>query len=129
MRTDVRARGPPQPDRPAHASPSLAHVSHPVQAYLNGLAPSSRRPQLSALDWIVRRSTQVFTAETLPISACGALIGAAVPRLRAAGFAIDDADIAHLGPTMTEHLNVHGRYRFDLDGRPKGLRPVPALPR
>ncbi len=56
------------------------------------------------------------------------LIGAAVPRLRAAGFAIDDADIAHLGPTMTEHLNVHGRYRFDLDGRPKGLRPVPELP-
>ena len=53
------------------------------------------------------------------------LIGAAVPRLRAAGFAIEDADIAHLGPTMTEHLNVHGRYRFDLDGRPKGLRPVP----
>jgi TnpA family transposase len=57
------------------------------------------------------------------------LIGAAVPRLRAAGFAIEDADIAHLGPTMTEHLNVHGRYRFDLDGRPKGLRPVPELPR
>jgi hypothetical protein len=37
-----------------------------VQAYLNALAPSSRRPQLSALDWIARRSTQVFTAETMP---------------------------------------------------------------
>lgn len=56
------------------------------------------------------------------------LLGEAVGQLRAAGFEIDDADVAHLGPTMTEHLNVHGRYRFDLDGAPKGLRPVPALP-
>jgi integrase len=45
---------------------SLADLEHPVTAYLNGLAPSSRRPQLSALDWIARRSTQVFTAETMP---------------------------------------------------------------
>ncbi|MBJ7600037.1 MAG: hypothetical protein DLM67_08740 [Candidatus Nephthysia bennettiae] len=45
---------------------SLGDVSHPVQAYLNILAPSSRRPQLSALEWIARRSTQVFTAETMP---------------------------------------------------------------
>jgi hypothetical protein len=53
------------------------------------------------------------------------LFGDAVGRLRAAGFQIDDADVSHLGPTMTEHLNVHGRYRFELDGAPKGLRPVP----
>jgi hypothetical protein len=46
--------------------PSIDDVSHPVQAYLNALAPSSRRPQLSALDWIARRSTQVFTAESMP---------------------------------------------------------------
>src|SRR5438128_8518658 len=46
--------------------PSLGDFTHPVQAYLNALAPSSRRPQLSALDWIARRSTQVFTAETMP---------------------------------------------------------------
>src|SRR5438105_3292145 len=46
--------------------PSIGDVSHPVQAYLNALAPSSRRPQLSALDWIARRSTQVFTAESMP---------------------------------------------------------------
>jgi integrase len=37
-----------------------------VTAYLNGLAPSSRRPQLAALEAIARRSTQVFTAETMP---------------------------------------------------------------
>src|SRR5437899_10180647 len=51
---------------PTDQLPSLGDFSHPVQAYLNALAPSSRRPQLSALDWIARRSTQVFTAETMP---------------------------------------------------------------
>jgi hypothetical protein len=45
---------------------SLADLDHPVIAYLNGLAPSSRRPQLAALEAIARRSTQVFTAETMP---------------------------------------------------------------
>jgi hypothetical protein len=44
----------------------LSDLEHPVTAYLNGLAPSSRRPQLSALDWIARRATQLYTAETLP---------------------------------------------------------------
>jgi YVTN family beta-propeller protein len=45
---------------------SLAGLEHPVTAYLNGLAPSSRRPQLAALEAIARRSTQVFGAETMP---------------------------------------------------------------
>src|SRR5437879_349696 len=44
----------------------LDDFEHPVTAYLNSLAPSSRRPQLSALDWIARRTTQLYTAETLP---------------------------------------------------------------
>src|SRR6202022_1944012 len=44
----------------------LDDFKHPVTAYLNSLAPSSRRPQLSALDWIGRRSTQLYTAETMP---------------------------------------------------------------
>ena len=30
----------------------------------------------------------------------------------------------NLGPTMTEHLNVNGRYYFDLNGPPKALRPA-----
>src|ERR1700704_2948560 len=51
---------------PSDQLPSLGDFTHPVQAYLNALAPSSRRPQLSALDWIARRSTEVFTAETMP---------------------------------------------------------------
>jgi hypothetical protein len=45
---------------------SLADLGHPVTAYLNGLAPSSRRPQRAALEAIARRSTQVFDAETMP---------------------------------------------------------------
>jgi integrase/recombinase XerD len=44
----------------------LDDFKHPVTAYLNSLAPSSRRPQLSALDWIARRATNVHTAETMP---------------------------------------------------------------
>ena len=53
------------------------------------------------------------------------LLGKAVDRLRDAGFDIAVDDIAHLGPTMTEHLNVHGRYYFDLTSTPKALRPAP----
>ncbi|MDQ6899375.1 MAG: hypothetical protein M3072_07700, partial [Candidatus Dormibacteraeota bacterium] len=44
----------------------LSDHEHPVAAYLNGLASSSRRPQLSALDWIARRATRLYTAETMP---------------------------------------------------------------
>ena len=54
------------------------------------------------------------------------LLGQAVERLRGAGFEVADDDVAHLGPTMTEHLNVHGRYHFDVDGPTKGLRALPA---
>jgi hypothetical protein len=35
-------------------------------AGLNGLAPTSRRPQLAGLEAIAGRSTQVLTAETMP---------------------------------------------------------------
>jgi hypothetical protein len=45
---------------------SLMDLKHPVTAYLNSLSPSSRRPQLSALDWIARHATQLYTAETMP---------------------------------------------------------------
>jgi integrase len=44
----------------------LDDFEHPVTAYLNSLASSSRRPQLSALGWIARRATQLYTAETMP---------------------------------------------------------------
>jgi hypothetical protein len=48
-----------------------------------------------------------------------------VHQLRAAGFPIDDADVSHAGPTMSEHILVHGRYRYDLNRAPQGLRPAP----
>ena len=53
------------------------------------------------------------------------LLPSAVEALRAAGFEADD-DVAHVGPTVTEHISVHGRYYYDLDRPPKGLRPAPA---
>jgi hypothetical protein len=56
------------------------------------------------------------------------LLTPAVEQLRTAGFEIDDDDVSHLGPTMSEHINVHGRYHFNLDQAPKGLRDMPALP-
>jgi len=57
-----------------------------------------------------------FNAELLP---------SAVQALRAAGFDATDADVAHVGPTITEHISVHGRYYYDLDRPAKGLRPIP----
>ena len=42
------------------------------------------------------------------------LLTPTVNGLRAQGHTIDDENIAHLGPPMTEHLNVHGGYSFDL---------------
>lgn len=57
-----------------------------------------------------------------------ALLGPAVESLRAGGFEIADDDVAHLGPTMCEHINVHGRYHFDVGGVPKGLRAVTRRP-
>jgi hypothetical protein len=54
------------------------------------------------------------------------LLPSAVEALRAAGFEVGDADVAHVGPTVTERISVHGRYYYDLDPPPKGLRPAPA---
>jgi NAD(P)H-dependent FMN reductase len=35
--------------------------------------------------------------------------------------------VTHLGPTMCEHINVHGRYHFSLGQPPKSLRPLTPL--
>jgi TnpA family transposase len=56
------------------------------------------------------------------------LLTQAVDQLCSTGLEIDDDDVSHLGPTMTEHINVHGRYHFNLDQAPKRLRDMPALP-
>jgi TnpA family transposase len=56
-----------------------------------------------------------------------AYLAKAVDELRAGGFAVSDDDIAHLGPTMCQHINVHGRYHFNLGQPPKPLRPLTRL--
>lgn len=78
----------------------------------------TRRPRPCASRWWSTAS---------PPSTPG-LLTPAVKQLRTAGFEIDDDDVSHLGPTMTEHINVHGRYHFNLDQAPKGLRDMPTLP-
>lgn len=46
--------------------PAFDSLEHPVAAYLSSIAESSRRVQRSALDWIARRATDVYTVETMP---------------------------------------------------------------
>jgi hypothetical protein len=46
--------------------PALSDLRHPVAAYLSGLAASSRRPQLAALEAIARRATSLYSAQTMP---------------------------------------------------------------
>jgi hypothetical protein len=56
------------------------------------------------------------------------LLGPAIEQLQADCFEVDDDDVSHLGPTMTEHINVHGRYHFKLDQVPKGPRSLRQAP-
>ena len=58
---------------------------------------------------------------------------AALEQLRAEGADIRDEDVARLSPLGTEHVNMLGRYHFELDGPvARGeLRPLwaPTAPR
>ncbi|MFE5843842.1 Tn3 family transposase [Streptomyces niveus] len=49
---------------------------------------------------------------------------AAVARLRADGFDVRDRDVAHLSPFVRHHVNMLGRYSFQLPELPGGLRPL-----
>lgn len=55
---------------------------------------------------------------------------AAVTRLRADGFDVRDEDVARLSPFVRHHINMLGRYSFQLPELPGGLRPLrdPAAP-
>jgi len=46
--------------------------------------------------------------------------------LRAAGYPVRDEDVARISPLGHAHLNVLGRYTFDLDQtiQPGALRPL-----
>lgn len=49
---------------------------------------------------------------------------AAVNQLRADGFDVRGEDVARLSPFVRHHINMHGRYSFQLPGLPGGLRPL-----
>lgn len=53
-------------------------------------------------------------------------MSAALEHLRSSGHEVDEADLEHLSPLLSEHINVHGSYHFDLSGpsRRQGLRPL-----
>ncbi|MEE8291330.1 MAG: Tn3 family transposase [Candidatus Tectomicrobia bacterium] len=50
----------------------------------------------------------------------------AVAQLKREGYPVNESDLAHIWPTRYEHINVYGRYHFNIEearGR-KGLRPL-----
>lgn len=49
---------------------------------------------------------------------------AAVTQLRAEGFDVRDEDVARLSPFVRHHVNMLGRYSFQLPDLPDGLRPL-----
>lgn len=49
-------------------------------------------------------------------------LDAAVNQLRADGFDIRDEDVARLSPFVRQHINMLGRYSFQLPDLPGGLR-------
>ncbi|GAA3791835.1 hypothetical protein GCM10023083_29200 [Streptomyces phyllanthi] len=52
---------------------------------------------------------------------------AALTQLRADGFDVRDEDVARLSPFVRHHINVLGRYSFQLPDLPGGMRPLRAL--
>jgi hypothetical protein len=51
-------------------------------------------------------------------------LDAAVTQLRADGFDVRDEDVARLSPFVRHHINMLGRYSFQLPDLPGGLRPL-----
>lgn len=51
---------------------------------------------------------------------------AAVNQLRADGFDVRDEDVSRLSPFVRHHINMLGRYSFQLPDLPGGLRPLRA---
>jgi TnpA family transposase len=50
----------------------------------------------------------------------------ALGAIQAEGIAVDHDDLAHTPPTLWSHVNVYGKYEFDVDAgsRRNGLRPL-----
>lgn len=54
----------------------------------------------------------------------GGRLDAAVTQLREDGFDVRDEDVARLSPFVRHHINMLGRYSFQLPELPGGLRPL-----
>ena len=53
-------------------------------------------------------------------------MAAAVEQLKQEGYPLDETDLAHIWPMRYAHLNIYGKYRFNVEetrGR-QGLRPL-----
>ena len=50
----------------------------------------------------------------------------AVAQLKREGYPVNESDLAHIWPTRYAHINVYGRYHFNIEEarRRKGLRPL-----
>jgi hypothetical protein len=50
----------------------------------------------------------------------------ALDAIRAEGIATDTDDLAHVPPTLWAHVNIYGKYKFDVDAgsRRSGVRPL-----
>jgi TnpA family transposase len=50
----------------------------------------------------------------------------AVAQLKGEGYSVNENDLAHIWPSRYEHINVYGRYHFNIEEarRRKGLRPL-----
>lgn len=53
-------------------------------------------------------------------------MAAVIDQLKAEGYPVQEGDLEHLWPTRYEHINVHGKYQFNIDEvfNRKGLRPL-----
>ena len=51
-------------------------------------------------------------------------MNAAIDRLRAEGRIGRDIDLGHLSPALYGHVNPYGKYRFEIEARAPGLRPL-----
>ncbi|MBV8475858.1 MAG: Tn3 family transposase [Acidobacteria bacterium] len=53
-------------------------------------------------------------------------MAAAVAQLKREGYPVTESDLAHIWPTRYEHINVYGRYHFNIEEaqRREGLRPL-----
>lgn len=49
---------------------------------------------------------------------------AALTKLRGDGFEVRDEDVARLSPFVRHHINMLGRYFFQLPDLPGGMRPL-----